>query len=66
MGLRGARPSGAYVDEAQAPGATAGEQAMETSKGWRSLPLKEQGLARAIVAGFAAELELDRRLRGIS
>jgi len=64
MGLRGARIEQAYVDEAQV--APAGEAAMEQSKGWRNLPLKEQGLARAIVAGFAAELELDRRLRGIS
>lgn len=44
---------------------TAGEDAMETGKLWSTLPLKEQGLARAIVRGFAAELELDRRLRGI-
>lgn len=63
MGLRGARPTGAYVDEAQV--APAGERAMESAQGWRNLPMKEQALARAIVAGFAAELDLDRRLRGI-
>lgn len=44
---------------------TAGEEAMEGARGFSALPLKEQGLARAIVRGFAAELELDRRLRGI-
>lgn len=45
---------------------TVGEDAMEGGKGWGNLPLKEQALARAIVRGFAAELEQDRALRAIS
>lgn len=45
---------------------TAGEQAMEGVKGWSALPMKEQALARSIVAGFAAELAHDRELRGIA
>ena len=54
---------GLFKGSTEATAATAGEQAMEDVKGWSALPMKEQALARSIVAGFAAELALDRELR---
>jgi len=73
MGIRGSRPTGAYVDEAAefanqranvtVPGTSPDEPRFDEVPGYKSLPRKEQILAASIYAGFRQALREDREDR---